>query len=287
LEKIVSYLSVVFVGSNAGYGGDFLGRVQNCIDNLYCLAEKHGLDADLTFVEWNPPADRPRMEKAIDWSRSTIPTRIITVPKEIHDSLPNPHGEKFFEYIAKNVGIRRAIGKFVLSSNPDNIYSDELIKRLAQRDLSEDCFYRVNRSDTRDGKVFQINYPDGTVIDGKRQDNPNSVRVDASGFVNYDEFGYIPPLHFNAAGDFILMSREAWADIKGHPEVPYSLTVDGHTVYLAAKTGRNQIVLSEPMYHADHSRTPKYCPHWNDLTPYGTRNKTWGFEGIEFDTRSI
>lgn len=284
----MSYLSIVFVGSNAGYGGDFLGRVQNCIDNLYCLAEKHGLDADLIFVEWNPPADRPRMEKAIDWSRATIPTRIIVVPKEVHDSLPNPHGEKFFEYIAKNVGIKRATGKFVLSSNPDNIYSDELIARLAKHDLDEDCFYRVNRSDTRDGRVFQINYANGTVIEGKRQDNPNSVRMEPDGLVNYIEFGKIPPLHFNASGDFILMSKSAWETIKGHPELPYSLTLDGQTVYLATKVaGLKQVVLQESMYHADHSRTPKYCPHWNDLTPYGTRNKTWGFEGAEFDTRNV
>ena len=132
-------------GSNAEYGGDFLGRVQNCMDNLFCLAEKHKLDADVVFVEWNPPAGRARMVDAIDWSRSTLPVQIITVPKEIHDSLPNPHGEKFFEYIAKNVGIRRASGRFVLSTNPDNIYSDDLIARLAKQDLDEGCFYRVNR----------------------------------------------------------------------------------------------------------------------------------------------
>ncbi len=282
----MSYLSIVFVGSNAGYGGDFLGRVQNCIDNLYCLAEKHGLDADLTFVEWNPPTDRPRMEKAIDWSRNTIPTRIITVPKEVHDSLPNPHSEKFFEYIAKNVGIKRAIGKFVLSSNPDNIYSDELIKRLAQHDLSEDSFYRVNRSDTKDGKVFQVNYASGTVINGVRQENENAVVPNPDGTVFYGEFGFIPALHFNASGDFILMSKSSWDRIKGHPEVPYSLTVDGQTLYLAAKEGFRQVVLPEAMYHADHSRTSKYCPLWNDRFPFGTKNDSYGL-GHEFDTRSI
>lgn len=282
----MSYLSIVFVGSNAEYGGDFLGRVQNCIDNLYALAEQHKLDADLTFVEWNPPADRPRMEKAIDWSRATIPTRIISVPKEVHDSLPNPHNEKFFEYIAKNVGIRRAFGKFVLSSNPDNIFSDELIAKLAKHDLDENCVYRVNRSDTKDSKVFQVNYADGTVTNGIRQNNVNAATPNPDGTVFYGDFGFISPLHFNASGDFILMSKANWDKIKGHPEVTYSLTVDGQTLYLAVKEGLKQVILPEAMYHADHSRTPKYCPLWNDRFPFGTKNESYGL-GHEFETRSI
>jgi len=271
----VSYLSIVFVGSNAEYGGDFLGRMQNCVNNLFRLAEKYKLDSDLTLVEWNPPPNRPRMAKAIDWSRVTIPVKIITVPKETHESLPNPHGEKFFEYIAKNVGIRRAAGKFVLSTNPDNVYSEELIARLARHDLEEDCFYRVNRSDTRDGKVIATHYSDKSIVNGKQVSWGASP--DTDGTFDYPTLGRLPILHFNASGDFILMAKKRWEEIKGHPEVPYSLTVDGQTLYLAARNSQKQVILSEPMYHADHSRSDKFCPVWDDRKPFGTKNEyNWG-----------
>ena len=280
------YLTICAVGSNAGYGGDFIARMQAWADNLYKLARQYALDAELVVVEWNPPEDRFSIYDAIEW-HSTIPTRIITVPRKYHESLANPHGEKFFEYAAKNVGIRRAAGRFILSTNPDNIYSPSLIHRLAKHDLDEGCFYRTNRYDVRDGKVITVNFAHGSVIDWELQSNPNTAVPDSDGMVDYPGLGKLPILHFNAAGDFILMARQAWEKIKGHPEVPYSLTVDGQTVYLAAKAGLKQVILPWMMFHTDHGRTPKYYEPWSDLTPHGKNNTTWGFEGVDFDERRI
>ena len=251
-------LSFVFCGSNAGYGGNFIERVQSCLDNLYFLLEKNKANADVTVIEWNPPLDRPRIFDALEFNSKEIQTKVVTIPKEVHDSISNPHNEKFFEYWAKNVGIRRAAGEFLLSTNPDNIYSPELIERLSGN-LDPNCFYRVNRTD-----------------------------IDANGKVLVTHYKTAPELHFNGSGDFILMHRDAWARIHGHPEVPYSLTVDGQTVWLAHKAGLKQIILPEPMYHQDHSRTPKYFDPWDDLTPHGKKNgDDWGFRGVEFETRYL
>ena len=268
----LSYLSFCFTGSNAQYGGDFIQRMQKCLDNLYELIERYECDADVTIVEWNPPKDRPRLCDAVEFNNSYIQTKIITVPENVHNSIPNPHSEKFFEYIAKNVGIRRAAGEFILSTNPDNLYSPELIKRLSEPDLDKNCFYRVNRYDIRDGRVIAANFATGTV--------PGPENLKANRSVN--------PLHFNASGDFILMHRDAWANIQGHPEVSYSLTVDGQTVFLAAESGLKQVILTQPMYHQDHGRTSKYCPRWDDNSPWGLNNAgEWGFAGVEFETRYL
>lgn len=270
----MSYLSIVAVASNSGYGGNFTQRVQNWADNLFKLAEQYELDCDVTVVEWNPPLDRPRIADAMDWNSTYIQTKIVTVPSSVHANIPNPHGEKFFEYHAKNIGIRRATGEFILSTNPDNLYSPELIWRLARRDLDTKCFYRANRHDVRENKVIAINREDGTYTESGPPSNPNSCKSPAG--------------HFNASGDFILMHRDAWADIHGHPEVPYSLTVDGQTVYLALQEMLKQVILPEPMYHQDHSRTPKYCPAWDDSAPWGTKNENdWGLPGHEFETRYL
>src|SRR5207245_3974337 len=61
--------------------------------------------------------------------------------------LPNSARMPIFEYIAKNVGIRRARGEYVLITNPDIVFTQELIRYFAARGLRGDAFYRVDRYD--------------------------------------------------------------------------------------------------------------------------------------------
>ena len=49
--------------------------------------------------------------------------------------------------IGKNVGIRRARGQFVLATNIDILFSDELAKYLAARRLEPGRMYRIDRHD--------------------------------------------------------------------------------------------------------------------------------------------
>jgi len=49
--------------------------------------------------------------------------------------------------IAKNVGIRRAYGQFILATNVDILFSDELIRFLASGRLRPRILYRIDRYD--------------------------------------------------------------------------------------------------------------------------------------------
>lgn len=283
----MSYLSIVVAGSNYGYGGDFIGRFQAWMDNIFNLFPRIGVDADITIVEWAPPLDRPRMKDVLNWKRKSIPVKIIEAPKHLADSLPNPHKVSFWEFQAKNIGIRRATGHFILSANPDNIYSPALVYRL--RDLKEDCFYRTNHHDTRDGRVFQIHCATASIVNGRPNGCAGFVKPDANGKFQYPPpLGYIEPLHFNKSGDFLAMSRENWHQIHGHPETTYCVTVDGETVYLAAAHGLKQIIFEEPSYHLDHGRDQRHCPYWDDAKPHGNKNGDgWGYSGVDFASTII
>ena len=52
-----------------------------------------------------------------------------------------------FQMIAKNVGIRRARGRFVLATNIDIIFSNELVEFIAAGRIEPGYLYRVNRHD--------------------------------------------------------------------------------------------------------------------------------------------
>lgn len=81
---------------------------------------------ELIVVEWNPVPERLTLSEAIDFPPSCLPTRIITVPNEIHATKANSAKMGFYEYLAKNVGIARAKGEWILVTNPDIVFSEEL-----------------------------------------------------------------------------------------------------------------------------------------------------------------
>lgn len=279
------YLSIVVSASNADYGGDFLSRLQKFVDDKAAAIGTNKIDAELIVVEWNPPQDRQPLSTAINW-RSAVPTKVVIVSKELHDRYFNPGGFSFLEYMAKNVGIRRAKGDFILATNVDVILSMQMDGRLASHSFSGDEFYRANRHDwDRNGQVFQINYANGTFppwenIEGKSKTGvPYRVNMP----------------HFNASGDFMLMSKKNWMDLRGYPEnTGYLITLDGEMVHIALTAGLKQVVLPEPIYHQFHEHSPVKPWYtnplgWEDSTPRGTKNEKqdWGLGNVDLPTQKV
>jgi hypothetical protein len=145
------YLSVVVAARNDTHGGNFLRRFQVFIRGLLEQANRYKLALELIIVEWNPPPDRPRLSKALTWPKvpRTVSVRIITVPTEIHKRFRYSDKLPMYEMIAKNVGIRRARGFFILATNGDLLFSNELIEFLASRRLMSQFIYRIDRDDVR------------------------------------------------------------------------------------------------------------------------------------------
>jgi hypothetical protein len=142
------FLSVVATARNDNHGGDLLYRMQLFVDALAAQCERHGLDAELVLVEWNPPADQPPLIEVLALPPAgMLPVRIITVPAEIHATLDHADRLQLFQMIAKNVGIRRTQGRFVLATNVDVLLSDELVETLARASLAGDRVYRCDRYD--------------------------------------------------------------------------------------------------------------------------------------------
>jgi hypothetical protein len=142
------YLSVVATARNDNHGGDLLARMQVFVNGLADQCERHRVEAELILVEWNPPADRPRLADALEWPETPWCTiRIVDVPHELHASLRYSDRLPLFQMIAKNVGIRRARGEFVLATNVDILVPDGLMAVIARRELRPDRLYRVDRHD--------------------------------------------------------------------------------------------------------------------------------------------
>jgi len=142
------HLSVVAGSRNDDHGGKLLYRMQHFVTGFVDQCKKHQLRAELILVDWNPPEGKPLLSKVLKFPKDKGPCtlRLITVPKEIHETLDHAKELPMFQMIAKNVGIRRARGRYVLATNIDVLFSDELIQFLRDK-LSPHVLYRVDRLD--------------------------------------------------------------------------------------------------------------------------------------------
>ena len=147
-DPIEPYLSVVVATRNDDHGGDPLKRLQALVTSFDAQCRRYRLSAELIVVEWNPPADRPVIRSLL---RLPVPAfcayRFIAVPPEVHQRLQYADVLPLFQMIAKNVGIRRARGRFVLATNIDIILSNELMAHIGTRQLDPGHLYRVDRHD--------------------------------------------------------------------------------------------------------------------------------------------
>ena len=137
------YLSVVVTARNDDHGGNLLGRMQAFVNGWIAQCKRHSLDAELILVEWNPPEGRPGLADALHWPKDLGPceVRIIQVPPDLHRRYAHAEAQPLYQMIGKNAGIRRARGQFVLATNIDIIFSNELVAFLAERKLEprRDC----------------------------------------------------------------------------------------------------------------------------------------------------
>src|SRR5580704_9565139 len=143
------YISVVATARNDDHGGNLLGRMQVFVDAWINQAKRHQLPSELILVEWNPTPDREPLAAALRWPQDTGPcqVRIIEVPPELHARYRHAAALPLYQMIAKNVGIRRARGEFILATNIDIVFSDELVEFLSERRLEKSRMYRIDRTD--------------------------------------------------------------------------------------------------------------------------------------------
>lgn len=280
------YISFVIAGRNDDYGGDFNYRLNNSINFLSRYVEQYKLPAEYIVVNYNPIDDKPPLREAIDWpkDRKYLKIRIITVPKEVHESLRNPEVRDpvpLYEYIAKNTGIRRANGEFICGANPDIIYHPKIIKSLSKRNLKKGYYYRVDRCD-----FHKIDFGNGRLPDDLiKQLKKSTFRVFLKGNTYVKSFPNLfdlrlwdlrrknekdlkernensentpPPEYFyhcNCSGDFMMMHKDHWYELNAHPE---NTLVAAHTdalfVIMAAAHGLREYVYKWPLFHQNHER---------------------------------
>jgi hypothetical protein len=284
------YFTLVAASRNDDHGGNTLYRTQIFIDSFLEQCERHQLRAELILVEWNPPWNRAPLAEVIGWENQNpwVDCRVITVPYERHALIRFGRVLPLFQMIAKNVGIRRARGEFILATNIDILFSNELMALVALKAFRADRFYRCDRFDVDSAvpkdapldeklqfawnNLIQRNHRSGLpdVLAPQIEGAPLHVALQAalaSGHFEWEtEKGLsvltakasmpLIGLHLNACGDFTLMHRDGWAKIGGYPEFEmYSFHIDSIGAVTAHLSGFRESWLPPPAvcFHIEHA----------------------------------
>jgi hypothetical protein len=269
-------------GRNDNYGGDFKGRLENCIHGLFKQLSCLTFDSEIIFVNYNP-LPNPAIADFITWPKSTsnVQIRIITVEANLHQLFIDKYGVKnipVIEYLGKNVGIRRAKGTYILSMNPDILFPDLFFEKIIHS-LNKSSFYRANRVDFT---VLENGLRNYSILNLKG----HSYNIQSSSKVNYLWIKYYnfarnkwllstihlePVLNFLSipvyyhriefkyhcknSGDFILTHCENWQKVTAYYEkAPIALHIDALFVVLLAMSGLQEVVVKAPIYHQEHER---------------------------------
>jgi len=149
MQRVEPYVSLVVTARNDDHGGDLLTRMQAFTDGWIEQCNRFSLNSELVIVDWNQVEQRPPLAEALRWPAGNrhCTVRVITVSQSVHKRYRHADALGLYQMIAKNVGIRRARGEFILATNVDILFSNELVEKLAKRDLSKTKMYRIDRYD--------------------------------------------------------------------------------------------------------------------------------------------
>lgn len=270
--------------------------MQHFVDGFVAQCKRHGLRAELILVEWNPPADRVPLREELRWPVDPGPCdiRIVTVSRELHARFAHADKIPLYQMIAKNVGIRRARGAYVLATNIDILFSDAATQYMRDQ-LEPGRLYRAYRVDipaavpaTGDfseilrycvAQGFRIHGIASTAVrQGTKWRRRDLLKLDLDARAVYllhllrrtlfpgsadgaaklqPKRLFLPWAFTNACGDFTLLSREDWFRLRGYLEQDiFSWHLDSLFVLQALGAGCRQAVLERdaPVFHIEHGK---------------------------------
>jgi hypothetical protein len=248
----------VVVGRNDDYMPDFSERLHATVAwNLRFLAE------EVVFVEWNPPPERPLLSPSL--ARAFPAVRAYVVDPTVHREIAGTSRLPLLEYHAKNAGLRRASGDWILTTNADAFAGPDTVAKVRSRSLLAASVLVAQRVD--------VSWP------------PHRSRI--PGVISLLQVRREIPDHPLGNGEFLLAPRALWLAAGGYDEssARQRIGLDHRgAAQLIAHGGRAE--RAGLVFHMAHATScteavQEHHGEWatTDGVPYSNAN-SWGLHGM-------
>lgn len=259
-------LSLVIAARNDDYGNGFAERFyKSAIHNIRLLAQFR-FDFEYILCEWNPLPVRPFLSQSFV---ADFPSaRAVVIEPAIHEAYTLNPQMPFHEMPAKNAGIRRARGDWILVTNADILLDDDLVERMAGNSLKPGVFYRAHRVDVPPH------------LDWPQLKDPCHQLPSGEGRLT-------PPYYLGAGGDFALADRTTWLQSTGFNEViRWTTRAKDWQFFLGVAARGIPIEFIGEVYHLDHAQGFRLTPPEQRDTETAHFGGNWDFEfGIPVTNR--
>jgi len=274
-DAATPFLSIVLTGRNDSYGRDFKERFFRTIRFNQAELSARGIPHEFVFVEWAPT---PGVASLRELTFDAVPelqsraVRWFVADRQYQDALSLNPRLQYLEYVAKNVGVRRARGPFVLATNCDIYLGRAVLDAVQAQALQPRRVYRAPRHDLK--LAVDHSNIDWPVLEDVRNLDGPPRRLK-------------PPYLAGGTGDFILLDRATFHELRGFNEVYRSVRagLDRNVIVRALSAGLPLVDIGGPVYHVNHvgtfRSTSKQSAHANAAST--SAGEQWNANAIVYE----
>jgi len=242
-------ISAVIVSRNDNYGGHLNERATYCFNSAIDTYD------EVIYVDWNSPT-HSLLYDIKDNIQFKGNFKHIVISPEIASILTNndPNAQKCCEVLGRNIGLRRATGDYLISTNIDIIHPErnQLEEIITNSDYN--TFYTIGRRGM-DWDMIK-NFHNGEIIFDKWKElrefyiKNSKESFHLKDLVN-DKYSLIA-----CCGDYQIASKKIWNEIRGFEEdLIYSLHADTNVQKKAVEHGfKLEAIYNPALFHIDHGK---------------------------------
>jgi len=241
-------ISAIIISRNDNYGGHLAERATYAINSAIATYD------EVFYIDWNSE-NHSLLYDIKDNLQLKGNLKHIVITPEIASILTNndPQAQKCCEVLARNIGIRRATGDYIVSTNIDIIHpkredieaiiknsDDNTFITLSRREMTWDIIKEFHGGDLKYDQWSELR--DYIYVNSEE-------RKDEEKTMAGDDYSII-----NCCGDFQIAPKHVWNSIRGfEEELIYPLFADTNVQKKAVMHGFGlKAIYNPPMFHINH-----------------------------------
>ena len=241
-------ITAVIISRNDNYGGYLNERATYAINSAINTYD------EVIYVDWNSPTHSLLWDIKDNLQlKDNLKHFIITPEIASYLTNNNPDVQKCCEVLARNIGIRRATGDYIVSTNIDIIHpkrediesiindsDNNTMITLSRREVTWDIIKEFHGGEMKFQEWDKLR--DYIYVNSEE-------RIYEEKTVTGDDYSLI-----NCCGDFQIAPKHIWDEIKGfEEELIYPLFADTNVQKKAVKHGFGlKAIYNPPMFHINH-----------------------------------